>query len=299
MSVLKDLIKYFYEFPLNYFPVMNKDKELIGYISKKAVLKDINDLEMLKTELKEFLKNNITKELSSKDNSELLNMKMSRFPIVFEDGDIKIINGRDFDKLRKSENMLSYKKILKDAGMGVLVFDFNSKILFKNDYFNLIKDQSINFDIKNFITEIIINIDNEDQTYEGNINADFDGVEITYSVKAYIDTDKNSDNIVVTTLLPKTNSVIRNNINTLVDENVDEEEESETFNEKIKRLLKEEIIQTMNDKNFSLNKYLFDKEKILLETISEILDNNLNLMSKVLKIDGEEVKFKIKRFKVY
>lgn len=294
MGTLKDLIKYFYEYPMEFFPVVARNNSIIGFISKKSSLKDVNDVAELKINIADFIINNLVKYNPENSNEYLKKLqKFSKYPVVYTDGEIEVFNDSDFQKLFVRADKISYKNILNKSRIGVLIFDTDALLLFKNNYLDILIKQGSNFNIEEFISNIILNINNDGDSHSCTLIVDFEGVEIPYYVSSFIDDDRDFGNkVIISYFIPKADLVIKNNLK--ISNN-----KSDNSENNLKKFLKDEIIEKINEENFSLKEYISEKEKILIETLSEILDNNINLISKVLKINKEDVEFKIKQYKIY
>ncbi len=295
MGRLKNLLKYFYEYSIEFFPVVEKNSTIKGYILRKSALNDINDLDKLKVELSDFIKENII-ETTSKSFLERYDIlkNLKQFPIVYTDGDIEIVQTEDFKLRYLSENIINYKDILLNSRIGVIVFNIEGKIIFKNKFYEIIENQANEFSSEIFVGEIISDLSQEESdTVEGIISINFDGVEIEYSLSSKLEKDLDGNAIIITSIIPKFEK-------TTDIENLSETgNNGKTHNELIKGYLKNKIIEEVNKPNFSLRKYLEEQEKFLFEVLSEILDNNVNLISKVLKTDKEWVESKIKHYNFY
>ncbi|MFW5799627.1 MAG: hypothetical protein ACOCV8_02330 [Spirochaetota bacterium] len=314
MGTLKDLIKCFYEYPMDYFPVVDKEEGIKGLISRKSSLNDVNEIEKLKSNLRNFIKENMLSAEIKENDSRIIKLKKnSVFPIVSIDGEIEIIDYENFDKIYLKKDKIDYRKILYNSSIGILIFDIDSHIIFKNKYFNIIQQQATNFDISEFIAENLLNINTENDVLEVDITVDFGGIEIAYSVSSKFEEDNNSGKIITSYFIPKTtfnNKTVNSKTTNSNDTNNNNEENLSTnkeetndnfddYKDKLKKYMKDEIIDLINNKNFSLKSYMDEKEKLLIETVSEILDNNTSLMAKVLKISKEEIEFKLKQIKQF
>ncbi len=298
MGTLKDLIKYFYEYPIEFFPVVEKNNKIKGFILKKSSLKDVNDIERLKLDLKDFLCENtqLLENFYSKEEFMKKLEPLKKFPIIsYESGEFEIVDFKNFKEKYLRKDTIDYKNALLKSRIGIIIYDLYETVLFKNEYFNIIEQQSDNFETKEFIHDIIVNLNKDDETTEGSINIDYDGVEIEYSVFSYIDKDKEEKDVIISSFVPKTTSIVKEK-NEILNQTIENSRE-ETEEEKIQKYIKCEIINLMNNENFSMKNYLKEKEDFLIKTLIEVLDNNSSLISKVLKIDKEEVEFKIKTIK--
>ncbi len=295
MSRLKNLLKFFYEYSIEFFPVVERSSTLKGYILRKSALKDINDLEKLNIDLKDFISDNLN-QLSIKEFLEKFDYLKNyhQFPIVYTNGDIEIISLDDFKAQYLMEYTIDYKKVLIESRIGIIIFTVEGKIIFKNKFYELIEKQSTEFSSDFFIGEIISNLsEDESNNVDGNINIDFDGVEIEYSLSSKLDKDLDGNAIIITSIIPKSEMVLKED--NLINDNNGEKNKEELIIE----YLKNYIIDKVNQQNFSLKDFLEEQERFLFETLTDILDNNIDLISKVLKIDKEKVKSKIKHYNFY
>ncbi len=292
METLKELIHYFYKYPMNFFPVVEKNNSLVGIILKKSSLKDVNDMERLKTNLKEFISDNIKikKDINTEDIIKELE-KYESFPIISTDGDIELIDYDEFCKIYLGMDDINFKSIVKKIRVGFLIFDINGKVLFKNDFFSFIEEKSLNFDLEQIINEIFINIDNESGIFEGIIDINFDDVEISYILYSYIEKDKNDNNIIIASLFPKSEKITTEN-----EANkyscVDINQYTLSFEDTIS----EDFLNKMDKENFSIKDYISNIEKNILKTVLEKLNYDIDAVCKKLKMNKDEIEFKIKLY---
>lgn len=292
MENLKELIHYFYKYPMNFFPVIDKDNSFIGIILKKSSLKDVNDMEKLKVDLGKFISENIKvkKNINYTEVIEELK-KYKSFPIISIDGNIEVMKYDVFSKMYLDMDDIDYKNILKKTRAGVLIFDINGEMLFKNDFFRFIEQTSVNFNLEEIINEIFLNIDNDSGIFEGLIDIDFDGVEISYILYSYLEKDKNDNNIIIASLFPKSEKIrVENNSDNYSCVDMGE------YRLSFKDTLSENFLNKIDGENFSLKNYISNIEENILKTTLETLNYDLDMVCEKLKISKDEIEFKIKKY---
>jgi transcriptional regulator with PAS, ATPase and Fis domain len=164
---LKDLLKYICGYGLNIIPIVDKNKRLVGVITKENLIATSSTIINLEKPLKEFIANNIVKINLPKDFQILLNLskdyqKIKEIPVIDEEGNLidywnvkEILLSIDQEVIFSA---VSWKKIFNELPLITIITDKRGRIILGNRFAkeHIFKNKEWK---NNFLSEIIPQLD--------------------------------------------------------------------------------------------------------------------------------------------
>lgn len=297
---IKELIRYFYQKGTNHLFFISESGEIAGVILKEYLMGDVNEEEFLNKKVLSVLPDIMKPIHNTGDIKKYLSNNPKDKNISLDDADIDYFSGteneikstskREFEKryLGTVPVNINYKLLVDNTPLSTVVFDDYGKIHYKNQTF-IELETHLGVDISDeLIPSIIANFNDSLQLNLLEVGVEIDEKERNFSVKTQRIPAQSEEMIYLSFISEE---------DPLVQEEIDPVKYTEAIKgySQNKEELEEDFFSQIKDPAFSLEDYLSVMESNIIQKVLSVCDGNINLSAKILKIDINDLKKKIKK----